>query len=104
MARPSGLLRPVGPVAREHDLVAQVDARLPPDRGTHPIAQATHVRGAATLVVDEEVGVLLAHPGAALAGTLEAHRFDEPPRRITLGIAEGAARRRHAQRLMRLAP
>ena len=53
---------PAVPVAEEHDLGHEVDARRPRDGGTHLVDEAADVRRAALPVVDDEVRVLLARP------------------------------------------
>ena len=56
------------------------------------------------LVVDDEVGVLLAHRRATDAPALQAQLIDDPAGRFAARVAKDAARGRQAQRLMLLAP
>ena len=97
---------PAGPVAGEHDLEAQLDAGLARERW--PATSSPRRRTSAAvpcLVVDDEVGVLLADHRAADAAALEAELVDDAARRGTVGgVAEDAAGRRQAERLVCLAP
>ena len=68
------------------------------------VGQAAHVGGRALLVVDDEVGVLLGHDRAADPVALEASLVDEPAGRVAVRVAEHAAGRRQAERLVGLAP
>ena len=96
---------PARPVAREDDLEAQLDARLAADDVPHRLGQPAHVGRRARPVVDDEVGVLLRDDRAADAAALEAEGIDDgagraDPRRV----AEDAAGRRLAERLVGLPP
>ena len=74
------------------------------DLGADALGEAADVGGGPLLVVDDEVGVLLGHDRAADPRALEPGRLDQPAGRVAVGVAEDAARRRQAERLVRLAP
>src|SRR5687768_2415339 len=77
----SWLAGPARPVADERDLVGQPDPVPPIDLGPDTVAQAADIVGRALAVVDDEVGVLLAHARAALALALEPGLIDQGTRR-----------------------
>ena len=74
-----------------------------PRRG--PVAEAADVGRRPLLVVDDEVRVLLGHARAADPGALEAGLVDQRAGRVAVGgLRKTRAGRRHAERLVRLAP
>ena len=73
-------------------------------RRLHVLTEPAHVGSRALLVVDDEVGVLLGHDGAADPGALEPGRVDQPARRVAGRVREHAAGRRQAEGLVGLTP
>ena len=96
--------RPAGPVAGELDLEREVDAVTGEDLAADVLGEPADVGRRPALVVDDEVSVLLRHDGAADPVTLEPELVDQAPGRVARRVAEHRARRRQAQRLVRLAP
>src|SRR3954451_24209012 len=95
-----GWPRPAVPVAEEDGLELETDAVPLLDLVADTIGEPAHVGGAALLVVDDEVRVLLTHDGAADALPLQPRGVDEAARRIAGWIAEEAAGGRQAERLV----
>ena len=74
------------------------------DLGPDVLGQPADVGRRPLLVVDDEVGVLLGHDGAADPQALEPGGVDQPPGRVARRVAEDAAGRRQPERLVRLPP
>ena len=96
---------PARPVTREHDLEDELDAALRDGRRRDLLAQPADVGGRAVLVVDDEVGVLLADRRAADARALEAEPIDERAgREPSAGLRKTLPADGMPERLVRLAP
>src|SRR4051794_25126907 len=95
---------PTRPIASKDSFEDELDTRFAAHLVAHQLTQSAHVAGRAGLVIDDEVGVLLAHACTAHTRALEAERIDQPACRVVGWIAEERAGRWLAERLVLLPP